>query len=357
MWRHRQSHRPPRSPADGEGTGEDGEAGSADDGTATAADGDACADVDLTQAPEEPLQIRFGHGIGASEPILVQFLDPEVAGAEHYGTWYEMDATEFSPPDRLAAHQAGQLDAGTMSYPQMFTAIDVGLDVVAVTSLNIVSEEEEYRYPYVSLADSGIETAADLEGKTIGHIAPNTTTEYWAISALRDANLDPDQDVQFVSVPPPTAEEAVRTGQVDLAFIPNTFLTPVLESGDFNIVFDAYTATGFTHPNLDIWWDRGFLLDNVEAYCAWRSDYQNAMTAFIEEPEAVGAVLIEAGIDPAPSPEAFAERPHSGVNPDGVISVDSLQKLLDHMIETGFLEELGINAEDVVLEGYSLTSD
>jgi hypothetical protein len=232
--------------------------------------------------------------------------------------------------------------------------VDAGLDIAAVAATNLITEDAEFRSAFVTLEDSGIKAPDDLSGKTIGVISPNDTTMYWALAALEGAGLSAE-DASFVSVPPTSAEEALRGGQVDVAFIPNTFIVAAMGRGGLKIVFDAYSAVGFEHLNLSMFMSRTFVEEHPEAFCAWRSDFQSATEAFVDKRALVGDSLIEAKRDPAPDGEAFAKRPHTGVSPGGVIDLEGVRRLMSNMTEIGFLESLRIDENDVVLQGYSLT--
>ncbi len=330
---------------DGEGAGDSAEALS----------GKTCADFDLSSPPAEPVPIRIGHGDQTDAPLFVQFLAHEEAELDHYGRWYTLDAQQFAPPDRLAAYQAGALDAGTAAAPQLLSGIEQGLDIAAVASLATIIDDggETYAYSYLALENSGIDGPEDLKGKKIGIIAPNTSTEYWAIAALQSAGLDA-RDAELVSVPPPTAEEALRSGQVDVQFFSDVFYALATQKGGLVEVFDGLTGPGFDQEFLSIWFDKGFVADNPEAYCAWVADYQKAMQFYLDERQAALRVLIEEGYDSAPSVDAALARKGPGRKADGRINEENFQKLIDNSVETGFMD-LTISTDDVFLDGFSLT--
>lgn len=330
--------------------------GSAAESSPVATTAAGCDDVDLSSPPDEPVTIRLGHGAGTEDPLYVQFLAPDVTGAEHYGTWYEVEATEFSPPDRLAAYQAGDLDAGTVSAPQLFNAVGSGLDIAAVASIAVISADAEYAFPYLALDDSGIDSIEDLEGATIGIIAPNTSTEYWAKAAVVEAGLDPDRDVTFASIPPPNAEQALRDGQTDVQFFAAPFFVQAQATGGVHEVFDALTGPGFDHELLDVFFDRTFIEQNPGAFCGWRADYVSAMAAYQADRPAFGEVMIAEGYEAAPTVEAYASRPDTGRPEGGAIHLENVDQLIQSMKDVGFLPgELDVAAADLVMEGYSLT--
>ncbi len=347
------------------GAGEDADAGEGDgagDAGEGAGDGEesaggvGCDAVDLSTPPGEPVTIRLGHGAGTEEPLYLMGIDPEGAGSQYNGTFYTLELTEFTPPDRLAAYQAGDLDGGTISTPQLFTAVANGLNIMAATSIAVVSQENGFTYPYAALEDSDYATGEDLSGATIGIIAPNTATEYWAKSAIAAAGLDPDRDVSFVPVPVPNAEQALRDGQVDIQFFTAAFWVQAEAAGGVTEVFNALTGPGFNHELLDMFFDRDFVTSNPEAFCAWRADYVAANAAFTADRASFGQVLIDEGYDPAPDADLFAARPDAGRSDDAAIDLANVQALIDDMRGIAFLpDDLEVTADDIVMEGFSLT--
>lgn len=83
---------------------------------ALAADGDACAAVDLSAAKSPPVAIRYGTTGGGEEPLALLWADQ--ASYPGNGRFYTLQVTEFTSTDRMTAFQAGQIDAGTISFPR-----------------------------------------------------------------------------------------------------------------------------------------------------------------------------------------------------------------------------------------------
>ena len=344
------------------GEGDGGQDEDADEGEGAEGEGedamagDGCDAVDLSTPPDEPVTIRLGHGAGTEEQLYLLSIDPEGVGAQYGGTFYNLELTEFTPPDRLAAYQAGDLDGGTISTPQLFTAVGNGLNIMAATSIAVVAEGNGFVFPYAALEDSDYASGENLEGATIGIIAPNTATEYWAKSAVAAAGLDPDRDVSYVPVPVPNSEQALRDGQVDIQFFTSAFWGPAQGAGGVTESFNALTGPGFDHELLDMFFDRDFVSNNPEAFCAWRADFVASNAAFIADRASFGQVLIDEGYDPAPDADIFANRPDAGRSADAAIDLAGVQKLIDNMRDISFLpEDLEVTADDIVMEGFSLT--
>ena len=99
-----------------------------------------------------------------------------------------VDGKAYVPNDRLDAYQAGRLDAGTISPPQLVRAVAQGLDLRVVVSLK-QEAEGGFNTQFVALEDSDIDGPEDLKGKRIGILSPTTSTDYWARSAIAGAGL------------------------------------------------------------------------------------------------------------------------------------------------------------------------
>lgn len=341
---------------DGAGTEAVGDETDSPDGEGTAVAGDGCDSVDLSSPPDEPVAMPLGRGPSSEEPLYVLAADPELAGAEHAGEWYDLEVTEYTPPDRLAAFQAGELVGGTTSTPQLFTAASSGIPIAAVASIANINDDGGYTYPFLTLPDSGIESPEDLQGAQIGIIAPNTATEYWAKSAVASGGLDPTRDAEYVAIPPPNAGQALASGQVDVMMLTRSFDNQVRDEQGAVDVFDALTGPGFNHEFLVMFLGRDFIEQNLGATCAFIADYETAMGNWIDDPEPMAELLVEEGLVGAPTVEAFLSAPDDGRTDGAVITLENLQQLIDSMEEVGFYEEpLGITAEDLVVPGVSVT--
>jgi NitT/TauT family transport system substrate-binding protein len=87
-------------------------------------------------------------------------------------------------------------------------------------------------------------TLADLRGRRVGIIAPNTPTHTIAHAALESAGLRLG-DMNFVSVGPASgAMAALRAGQVDALSYTDPLMTQLEQQGELRIVADTRTVRG-----------------------------------------------------------------------------------------------------------------
>lgn len=106
---------------------------------------------------------------------------------------------------------AGKVDMSQGSAPTAYAAAKLDPDMRVIGFLNGPAA-----YLMVTPDDSGISSAADLEGKTIGVMALGSASDLMVRGSLTEAGLDPDKDVRIlpVSVGAPMAE-ALNSGTVD----------------------------------------------------------------------------------------------------------------------------------------------
>src|SRR5215216_6809720 len=182
-----------------------------------------CATVDLANAPDSPVSIRLGHGFAAEEQVWLMQARPDLT--QYQGEWYELEYTPFrATEERYSAYQAGDLDALTVSAPALIRAVAQGIPSKAVVTVTRETEEQ-HTTRGVALDDSGITGPEDLRGKTIGIVDIGTATDYWAKSAVASAGYDFRTDAEYVVLPFPAQEEALRSGQIDVASLPEPFYT------------------------------------------------------------------------------------------------------------------------------------
>lgn len=327
--------------------------GSDDDAAADSLKG-SCDDVDLSKTPDKPVNIRLGGGLATEEPQWGLIADPTSVGAKYAGKWYDVKGKSYAPNDRLDAYQAGQLDAGTISPPQLVRAVAQGLDLRAVVALKSEAKGG-FNTTFVSLKGSGINGPEDLKGKKIGILSPTTSTEYWAKSAVAKAGLNPERDAKYVAIPFPQQEQALRAGTIDVAALVQPFYAQATAKGGLTPVFDALTGPGIEQPLIMTWFDAGFISEHKEAYCAYRSDLVGAIAAFQKDPAKVAQAAIDGGFLPAPDGKTFA-RAEDWVTPDeGKIDLKSLNAMIKSMEDIKFISpQQAVPASDLVIKGYSV---
>lgn len=310
---------------------------------------DLCAGVNLSTAPAKPVPIRYGTTGSGEEPLALLWADK--ASYPNNGRLYAFEALEFAATDRMTALQAGQLDAGTISFPALVSAVHAGIDTRAVATLVQVNKEDN-EGAFVALADSGIRSIKDFKGKRVGYYGPNTISEFWVRSALTRAGMNP-RDVSFVALPPPAQEQALRNKQIDIAWMARQFLARANEAGGLHTLMTPHEATGADQPSLLIMFSPKFVAANPQAFCAWRADYQKALQNWTANREALYPKLIQAKYV---TPFSAKAGPDGGRSPGGTLSLTEFDATLKDMVAARFLPPAMVRpAAELVLPGYALT--
>ncbi len=86
--------------------------------------------------------------------------------------------------------------------------------------------------------DSGIKTLADLKGKRIGVDAIGQGPQIDLSIALRNAGLDPKNDVTWAAYPPPQLEDAVKKKEIDVFAVWDPFASEAVVKEGYIDLFD-----------------------------------------------------------------------------------------------------------------------
>ncbi len=129
-----------------------------------------------------------------------------------------------NPGDQKTALLAGSLDMTGTTIPTAIQAAAAGEPIKIVASLcNKCSA-------LVVAADSDIQTAADLKGKTIAYV-PGTMHHVLLLNVLERAGLDPNTDVKLVRVDFFDMGQALAGGQVDAFLSGEPYPTQAVQDG------------------------------------------------------------------------------------------------------------------------------
>ena len=146
----------------------------------------------------------------------------ELVRAEHWleDAGYQVHWHDFLQgiPPEAAAMAAGSIDFGE--------ADTSGIEQVAARSPDVMWYIGDGAMNYVALVarkDSGIKSAADLKGRKVGGVTPNTAPTAVLQMALADAKLDL-HDIQGFNTVGPSEPAALERGAIDAAisYVPYT---------------------------------------------------------------------------------------------------------------------------------------
>jgi len=287
-------------------------------------------------AQDKPVSIRLGTTTTSGEDqIWLMKARPDLT--PNQGRAYSLETFPFRGGDlRFRAYQAGQVDGAVSTGTGALTAATKGVPLVIVAA---ISEEDNsyYSSPYVVMDASPLKSAKDLKGKTIGLNGLREAFELGARMALLDAGLDPDRDVKWAVVPPPTMGEALRSGKIDLASLSQPFFAAEQARGGIRTLFTAATAFGFKDEFL-LFFNPDFVKRNPAAMKAFISDFRAATRFYIdntlEARKAISAAkFVE--MDPAVYLPMIALKRKE----DGKPSRDYLLALQKALLRTGYINK------------------
>jgi ABC-type nitrate/sulfonate/bicarbonate transport system substrate-binding protein len=291
-----------------------------------------------------PVEIRIGHGFAAEENLWLMTAKPDLT--PNQGKAYTLSFTAFrGNADRLNAYEAGQIDGGTMAAPTALFAAEEKLPFKLVASV-VREQQGSFNTTYLALDESGIRSAADVRGKTVGIVDFKSATELWARAAIEAAGLDPDRDVNFVVVPFPAMGEALRTKRIDVGVFPEPFLTMEQQKGGVHVVWTSKTGVPFDEELLDLAMRPEFVARNREAVRAFLADFAATTRWYVDHLQEARQVLIDKGFVQTP-PALYLGMPDYYHDPSGRITTDGLAKEQDLLLKLGW-QQTRLNISDIV---------
>jgi NitT/TauT family transport system substrate-binding protein len=180
-----------------------------------------------TDAASKTLQLGFCSQLLCAPPYLVA----EAGGCfKAEGLNVEIVNLRGSPAV-MAALVGGALDYGASTFDDVLVAANRGLTVTRFLSTA--------KLPLFALAvapgkASEINTFKDLEGRTVGVVAPGSAAEGWLRTIMKKAGADATK-VQFASLGP-NILEPLRQNQIDAAWINEPSLTMIIRAGGKSLV-------------------------------------------------------------------------------------------------------------------------
>jgi len=176
----------------------------------------SCAALQATPSPKPPLRVQFTQSWGDYTLLVAK----EKGFFEKYGVqvepvYYSMLSDTY--PD-LAA---GQIDGALI-------AIGDAININRSTPMKVVAIQDNGGDDAV-VVGPGINSIQDLKGKTIGMLI-GSQYELTVVNMLQSANMSTG-DVTIVVLNPENAVAALKSGQVQAAFVWEPYLSDALSSG------------------------------------------------------------------------------------------------------------------------------
>lgn len=192
--------------------------------------------------------------------------------------------------EMVAGLQSGSFDFIAVGYVPLFAAAAQGLPVAlfAANDTGGSTEEDDWQV-IVAGASSPIQSAADLEGKTIGVNALKGVAEATTRASLQDQGVD-DSTVNFVEVPFPQVPAALESGTIDAGFATEPFLTQVLDAGG-RVVDNPSLTLGEHFPNGAWATSQSIANDKPDVLAAYHRAIAKSLQFAQENPDAVREIL------------------------------------------------------------------
>ncbi|OAV61563.1 ABC transporter substrate-binding protein [Enteractinococcus helveticum] len=243
----------------------------------------------------------------------------------------------------LPAVSAGQLDFGVGNPLSVTTAVDQGLDMKIVAGYSNSLEEGNDVAGVVTRTDSGIETWADLEGKTTAVNALKTLGDLTVMHLAEEDGADP-QALNFSEIGFPDMPAQLERGNTDAVWIPEPFLSQLLED-------DANKLVGYSFQETDpgmatmVTFTSGQLAEEDPEMVA---DFAEAMTAALaaaqEDQEGSRELLVEfLEIPEEAAQELVMERLDGELNREQLMFMVDLANKYDFIDEAPSEEDLFLN--------------
>ena len=344
--------------------------GSGSEGTTTTSttvpsgsDTTAATDETTTTGEREFDLVRGTYSpIAAYAPLFVAM---EQGFFEKWGINNEMDQVGINEALALVAN--GDYDWGrSENSPGWFNALNSGLDLYgAVDRLTYTCSADNSLSISKVVYDQGIDTFEELDGRTIGIIAPGTQAEYWLAQLLAEHNMS-QSDVNVVYLSYADQLAALSDGTIDAAFMLEPLLSQGVADGSIVPIMSMLEVT----PNANIgsmFFGAKFVeRDGGDVAVRWIAAWLEA-ARFAQDPANRDAVMAAVQKWTEMTPESIA-RIYDGVsswpqvNPNGYIDADLvLSTQGQFMLDGEFIDELPakerIFREDLVARALDLVGE
>jgi len=265
---------------------------------------------------------------------------------KNYGKRYKLELGRAQgTPLLVAAMAAGELDVAFLAYNSFAAAViknvvPGGLTIVASDFYD--SNPDNFNFPWLTLADSPINSARDLKGKKVGVLAIGTGADATTRLMLKKSGLDPVKDVTIVEIPAPAMEEALRSKRIDAGFFAPVFAYRAMATGGVKKVFDSAQAWGKQYVFSFVVARNDFLKKSPDAVKGFLEDYV-ALVAYVYKPENRETVIDLASAQfkvPKPVLQQFYLTSKDVFRRvDGRVTAEELQHAISRLAELGFLDK------------------
>jgi|GEM_PF-4948771 len=241
-------------------------------------------------------------------------------------------------------------------------SVDIGITGTSAIALAIIHKQpvkifgttdietaDSLRTWIVTSKDAGINSAADLVGKTVAIVGPSTQADLTLRDHLLAAGVDASK-VKIVSIPFPQIQPALEVGNVDAAVVIDPFYSSIMRSDKFS----AHAIAAGTVSDLETvgryplaaWFSRtDWLEENKEKAAGFLRAIEGANQALKADRSKLDALLIsDFGMPP---PVAAKAGIPLNLEPLGA-KVEDYQIVMDAMLRTKLIKK-AIAPSDLII--------
>ena len=182
----------------------------------------------------------------------------------------------------VPAVQSGEYQFAFGNYVSLMLARQNGVDMQIVSNVVSGADTPDRGTNGLLVApDSGIESIDDLAGKTFAVTTLDNVAEVNIRTTLREHDVD-DSDIDFVELPFPDMNAAVESGDVDVAWQAEPFITLGEADGLVSVADPMYETTP-SMPLAGMFASQSWLEDNPDVANAFYRAMQRSLEAASDE--------------------------------------------------------------------------
>lgn len=247
--------------------------------------------------------------------------------------------------EAIPALQSGDVDFIFTSYIPVLMARQSGMDVIIASGSHSNTPGADAPSGVWTTGDSGIETMADLQGKTISVNALGSVAELLVVATMEELGFS-SSDYSLLEIPFPEVPGALDQGRVDAAWVAEPSRTLIIKdlNGQFVGSAEDPQLMSVSETLKDF---------PIAGYGARGDEDPETLEAFhMAMSEAIDAVAAAPDIarEQAPEYTSIPEEllPELAVSTFGQVTGEDIERLQDLMVAQGMLDGPLDNVQDIV---------
>lgn len=199
----------------------------------------------------------------------------------------------------LPAVSTGELNLAVGNPLSVITAVDRGLEMKIVTGYSASVASGEDANAVIVKKDSGIDSWADLAGKTTAVNALRTQGDLTIMESAELEGANPG-DLKFSEMPFPDMQAQLDRGNIDAMWTPEPFMSRTLADDSNKLVGYPNQEAIVGMPTMVSFTSAKFAEENAETIASFQAAMQEILPITQEDPSVVRALLPDfINMDPA----------------------------------------------------------